>query len=50
MPLDVAGHFTQFSFFGGATKSRRSLLQVIWFATMWEIWKERNNRIFNAKE
>jgi len=25
-------------------------MQVLWFATMWEIWKERNNMIFNAKE
>jgi hypothetical protein len=33
-----------------AAKSRHSILQVIWFATVWEIWKERNNRIFNAKE
>lgn len=50
LPFDLAAFFNQFSFFGGAAKSRRSILQVIWFATVWEIWKERNNRIFNAKD
>jgi hypothetical protein len=49
-PCFVADHFNQFSFAGGGTRSRRSIIQVIWFATAWEIWKERNNRIFNAKE
>jgi hypothetical protein len=49
MPSDVKGHFDQFRHLGGASKSRQSLLQVIWCATMWEIWKERNNRIFNEK-
>ena len=50
MPADVADHFIQFSYIGGAAKTRCSILQVIWFATTWEIWKERNNKIFNAKE
>ena len=43
-------HFNQFSLIIGASKVRRSVLQVIWFATVWEIWKERNNRIFNNKQ
>jgi len=50
MPVSVVDHFVQFNYFGGAAKSRRSILQVIWFATAWEIWKERNKRIFNAHE
>jgi len=25
-------------------------MQVLWFATVWEIWKERNNMLFNGKE
>lgn len=29
---------------------RQSLLNVIWFATVWELWKERNNIIFKSKE
>jgi hypothetical protein len=47
---NVIDHFTQFSHIGGATWSRRSILQVIWLATTWELWKERNNRIFNNLE
>jgi len=50
IPFDVADHFNQFSFGGGASRTTRSILQVIWFATVWEIWKERNNRVFNGKE
>ena len=51
LPQDVTGFFFyQFSLFGGVSKSRQSILQVIWFATIWEIWKERNNRIFNAND
>ena len=49
LPSDVISHFIQFSFLCGAAKSKRSILQVIWYATMWEIWKERNNRVFNNK-
>jgi hypothetical protein len=49
-PSDIAGHLNHFSFLGGAAKSRRSILQVIRYATVWETWKERNNKIFNAKE
>ena len=46
MPYDISSHFNQFSFIGGAAKSKRSILQVIWFAT-WKIWKEGNNRVFS---
>jgi len=27
-----------------------SIMHLIWYATAWEIWKERNNRLFNDKE
>lgn len=40
LPSDASSHYYQFSFIGGAAKSRRSILQVIWLATMWEIWKK----------
>jgi len=32
------------------TKSRQSILQVIWLATVWEIWKDRNNKKFKATD
>jgi hypothetical protein len=47
LPLDAQSHYYQFSYIAGVALSRRSIIQVIWFATVWEIWKERNNRIFN---
>jgi len=49
-PFYVPDHFHQFSFSTGIGNKRRSMLQVIWYATVWEIWKERNNRLFKGKE
>ena len=49
-PRYVEDHFNQFTYVGGGSKVQRSIMQVLWFATVWEIWKERNNKIFNAKE
>jgi len=49
-PFYVPDHFHQFGFSGGFGIKRRSILQVIWFAAVWEIWKERNNRLFKGKE
>jgi len=46
----VGDRFNQFIFVGGVAKARRSILQVIWFAFAWKIWKERNNGLFKAKE
>ena len=49
-PFSPSDHFTQFRLGGGGPHMRKSLLNVIWFATVWELWKERNNRIFKSKE
>ena len=49
-PFSVGDHFNQFTIDGGVSKARRSILQVLWYATMWKIWKERNNMLFNGKE
>jgi len=50
VPFYVPDYFNQLSYSGGIAKVRRSILQVIWFAMVWKIWKERNNRLFNVKE
>jgi hypothetical protein len=50
LPHDVSEHFNQFQHLGGVSRSRQSILQIIWIASVWEIWKERNNRIFKAKD
>jgi len=50
LPLGVIDHFNQFFLDDGTVKARGAILQVIWFATTWEIWKERNNRLFNGKQ
>jgi len=46
----VPDHFNQFTSGGVGAKARQSILQILWFATMWKIWKERNNRLFKGKE
>ena len=50
LPFSVSDHFNHFGFGGGGPRVRHSIIYVIWFATVWEIWKERNNRIFNDKQ
>jgi len=50
IPYNVSDHFNQFSYSSDVSKVRRSIIQVIWFASVWEIWKERNNKIFTDKE
>ena len=48
-PQHFPDHFIQFSYLASLSKVRQSILQVIWFATVWKIWKERNNRLFIDK-
>ena len=43
LPFVASDHFNQFGFGGGGTRVRQSFLNGIWFAIVWEIWKERNN-------
>jgi len=43
-------HFYQFGTFLGYEKSRCSLMHLIWFATVWVLWKERNDRIFRGQQ
>ncbi|AES67320.1 hypothetical protein MTR_2g089320 [Medicago truncatula] len=48
-PQVLPDYFIQFSYIGRSEKVWRPISQDIWFATVWEIWKERNNRLFMDK-
>jgi len=50
IPFSAGDHFNQFIFDGGVSKACRSILQALWYATTWEIWKKRNNMLVNGKE
>lgn len=45
-PGELRQHFIQFTRMSGLPRSAFSFLSVIWFATIWVTWKERNNRVF----
>ena len=48
MPAD---YLNQFGFVGAnCSKVRQSVMHLIWYAIVWEIWKEKNSKIFNGKE
>jgi len=49
-PLTLVDHFIQFGTSAGFPKSQCSFMHLIWFATSWVIWKERNDRLFRTKE
>jgi hypothetical protein len=49
-PELVVNHLTQFGNLGGDSEVRQSIIHLIWFASVWKIWKERNNKILNGKE
>ena len=40
-------HFVQFSNCLGASKARRSFLQLLWLLSVWLVWNERNSRLFD---
>lgn len=45
-PGDIRRHFTQFSNLAEFPRATHYFLKVIWFASVWAISKERNNRVF----
>jgi len=49
-PPTLVDHFIQFGTSAGFSKARCSFMRLIWFATSWVIWKERNARLFWTKE
>lgn len=46
-PESVADHLHQFGHLPNVPRFTHTFLKVIWHATAWVIWKERNNRIFS---
>jgi hypothetical protein len=44
--LDLRDHHLQFCSMAGLPRSTHSYLQGIWYACVWVIWKDRNDRIF----
>ena len=43
---ELRHHFIQFTKMAGMPRSSHLFFTVIWFATVWVIWKEQNNRVF----
>ncbi|PNX91700.1 kinesin-like protein, partial [Trifolium pratense] len=44
----IRDHFVQFTYLAGGSRARRSFLQLIWLASVWVIWTERNHRLFTG--
>jgi hypothetical protein len=47
-PGNIKDHYTQFTRLAGLPRPSYSYLKVIWLASIWEIWKDRNNCIFKS--
>ncbi|XP_045802599.1 uncharacterized protein LOC123896228 [Trifolium pratense] len=50
-PMDfttLRDHFVQFTVSAGASRARRSFLQLLWLVCVWVIWTERNHRLFKG--
>jgi len=46
LPGDIRQHFIQFTSLAGLPRFTHSFLKSIWCASVWVLWKERNNRVF----
>jgi len=45
-PFTISYYYLQIGSSSGISKSQCSFMYLIWFASTWVIWKERNARIF----
>ena len=48
-PKSVVDHLHHFRYLASIPRFTHMFFKVIWHATAWVIWKERNNMIFNNK-
>jgi len=49
-PLCLSNHFYQFVYFGGASRTIRTFMQLIRLCFMWVLWNERNSRVFKNRD
>jgi len=46
----TSDHFLQVIQYAGDLKSRRSLFKLIWLQCVWDLWNERNDRLFQNRQ
>jgi hypothetical protein len=46
--FSLRDHLVQFIRSAGASRARRSFLQLIWLVCVWVVWTERNHRVFRG--
>lgn len=46
-PGDLHQHYTQFINMSGFPRFTHMFFRIIWFTSVWVLWKERNDRVFN---
>ncbi|AES64862.1 hypothetical protein MTR_2g031500 [Medicago truncatula] len=44
--IELRDHFLRSGHFTGLLCSSHSFFRLIWLASVWTIWKEKNNRVF----
>jgi len=49
-PHNIIDNFIQFSHSAGGSRARRNCVQLLWFASVWIFWIEKNSRLFKLKE
>jgi hypothetical protein len=45
-PSDIRQHFIQFTSMAGMPRFTHTYLKLIWFASVWVLWKEMNYHVF----